>query len=137
METKNTNHKTIAGIIVLILGVALLLNNFDWIQFPVKQYIFSWKTLLIGIGVILIAAREKYVGGAFMIGLGLIFWSPEIFQHQFTLQQIFWPAMLIIFGVVLILKTAIPCNRNHFRKNRHQFCKAEVVDFSEVKEEQQ
>jgi hypothetical protein len=136
MEAKNTNHKTSAGIIVLVLGLILLLNNFDWIQFPVKHYIFSWKTLLIGIGIILIAAREKYVGGAFMIGLGLIFWSPEIFNYQFTLKQIFWPAMMIVFGTVLLLKATVPCNRNHFRRNRHQFCKAESVSFSETKEDQ-
>ena len=137
METKNTNHKTVAGLIVLIIGIALLLNNFDWIEFPVKQYIFSWKTLLIGIGILLITTREKYVGGAFMIGLGLIFWSPEIFQHQFSLHQIFWPAMLIVLGTVILLKTTIPCNKHHFRTNRHKACEAEVISFSETKEDQQ
>jgi hypothetical protein len=90
---------------------------------------------LIGIGIILIVAREKYVGGAFMIGLGLIFWSPEIFQHQFTLQQIFWPAMLIVLGTVILLKTVIPCNRAHLSRNRHKVCEAEVVSFSETKED--
>lgn len=137
METKNTNHKSTAGIILLVIGLALLFNNFDWIQFPVKHYIFSWKTLLIGIGIILIAAREKYVGGAFMIGLGLIFWSPEIFNYQFTLHQIFWPALLIVFGSVLLLKTIVPCDRDRFRRNRHKACEAEVVSFSETKDGQQ
>lgn len=135
METKNTNPKTTAGIIVLVIGIALLLNNFDWVQFPIKHYIFSWKTLLIGIGIILIAAREKYVGGAFMIGLGLIFWSPEIFNYQFTLHQIFWPALLIVLGTVLLLKATVPCNRAHFRRNRHEVCEAEIVNFSETKED--
>ena len=135
METKITNRKSLAGIIVLVLGLVLLLNNFDWIQFPVKHYIFSWKTLLIGIGGLLIVAREKYASGVFLIGLGLIFWLPEIFQFQFTLNQIFWPAMLIVIGTVLLLKAAIPFNGGHFRRHSHEICEAEVVGFSETKED--
>ena len=137
METKNTNGRIIAGIIVLIIGIALLFNNFDFIQFPIKHYIFSWKTLLIGIGIVVIATKKNYILGAFLIGLGTIFWMPEIFNFQFSLQQIFWPALLIVFGIVLLLKTAIPCDRDRFRKNRHKVCEAEVVSFSETKEKQQ
>jgi predicted membrane protein len=131
METKNTNHKTSAGIIVLVLGLILLLNNFDWIQFPVKHYIFSWKTLLIGIGGLLIVAREKYASGIFLIGLGLIFWLPEIFHFRFTLHQIFWPALLIVVGTVILLKAIIPftCGRH-----RHEVSEAEIVSLSESRD---
>ena len=134
METKNTNGRIIAGTIVLIIGIALLFNNFDFIQFPVKHYIFSWKTLLIGIGIVILATKRNYISGAFLIALGTIFWMPEIFNFQFSLQQIFWPALLIVFGIVLLLKTAIPCKRDYFRNHRKGVCEAEIVSTSESKE---
>lgn len=134
MDTKNTNGRIIAGIIVLIVGIALLINNFDFIQFPIKHYIFSWKTLLIGIGIVIIARKKNYISGAFLIGLGTIFWMPEIFNFQFSLQQIFWPALLIVFGVVLLLKTAIPFKRDYFRKQRKGVSEAEIVITSESEE---
>lgn len=134
METKNTNGRIIAGILVLVIGIALLFNNFDFIQFPIKHYIFSWKTLLIGIGIVIIATKKNYTSGALLIGLGTIFWMPEIFNFQFSLQQIFWPALLIVFGIVLLLKTAVPCKRDYFRKNRKEVCEAEIISTSENKE---
>lgn len=134
METKNTNGRIIAGILVLIIGIALLINNFDFVQFPIKHYIFSWKTLLIGIGIVIIATKKNYTSGAFLIGLGTIFWLPEIFGFQFSLQQVFWPALLIVFGTVLILKTVVPCNRDYFKHHRKGVCEAEIISTSESKE---
>ena len=134
METKNTKGRIIAGILALIIGIALLFNNFDFIQFPITHYIFSWKTLLIGIGVIFIATKKNYLSGAFMIGLGVIFWMPEIFNFQFSLQQIFWPALLIVFGIVLILKTSFPFKKDYFRKNGEEVCEAEIISTLESKE---
>ena len=136
METKKTNNRTIAGILILIIGTVLLLNNFDWIQFPVRHYILSWKTLLIGIGIVIMATKENYTIGAFLIGLGVIFWMPEIFNHQFGLRQIFWPALLIVFGIALLLKPAVTCKRGHFRNKKDEVCEAEIVSFSETKEVQ-
>ena len=134
METKNTNRRITAGILVVIIGIALLFNNFDFIQFPIKHYIFNWKTLLIGIGIVIIATKKNYLSGALLIGLGTIFWMPEIFNFQFSLQQIFWPALLIVFGIVLILKTAVPCKRDYFRKNGKEVCEAKIVSTSESNE---
>ena len=131
METKNTNRRITAGILVVIIGIALLFNNFDFIQFPIKHYIFNWKTLLIGIGIVVIATKKNYLSGAFLIGLGTIFWMPEIFNFQFSLQQIFWPALLIVFGTVLLLKTAIPCNREHFKNHGKEVCEAKIISTSE------
>ncbi len=136
METKNINGRTIAGIIILLIGAVLLLDNLDWIQVPVRHYLISWKTLLIGIGILLMATKENYTTGIFMIGLGLILWLPEIFDHQFTLREIFWPALLIVFGILLLVKAAIPHKNKHAGPRKDSVCKAEIVSHSATEKTQ-
>lgn len=111
METKNTKGRIIAGALILLVGLALLFNNFNVFDLSIAHYIFSWKTLLIGIGTVLLLAKNKLVEGIFLIGLGSIFWLPEIFQYQFALRQIFWPALLVLLGSVLLMKAFWKDNR--------------------------
>ena len=105
MENKNSRN-IILGIVIVLLGGLLLLNNFDIIGSPIKEYIISWKTLLIVIGIAMMATRRNLVGGIFVSSLGIIFWLPEIFNHQFQLGHVFLPAMLVVVGIVLLLKAS-------------------------------
>ena len=104
MENNRNTKRAILGVIVLALGALLLLDNFNIIDFPIRHYILSWKTLLIVIGIAMLASGKKNTGGIVLIGLGLVFWLPAIFDYQFTIKQIFWPSILIIVGFVLLSK---------------------------------
>jgi hypothetical protein len=61
METNNitpkipTNGKTMAGIIILIIGGILLINQFNWFFIP--GWLFSWPMWIIAYGV--------YMGGKY------------------------------------------------------------------------
>ena len=94
----------IGGIVVLTIGLVFLLKNFGILSPDVKYYLFSWKTLLIGIGILNIALSENRVGGIILISLGTFFWLPDIFDLSVRAGQLFWPVVLIIIGVVLLLK---------------------------------
>lgn len=111
MKNKN-NRNIIAGIVVVVAGTLLLLNNFDLLTGPVKYYLLSWKTLLIALGVLLMVSKKHLTGGILLSGLGVVFWLPALFGHQFQLGQVFLPAMLVVLGFVLLLKAGgLPNNR--------------------------
>jgi len=104
MENKSTDKKLIIGIILMLAGGLLLLDTFNITQLPIKHYIFSWKTLLIGIGVVLLATKEKATAGYVLIGLGVVFWLPSLLNYSIALSQIALPAVLIGVGVLVITR---------------------------------
>lgn len=114
MKNKSTDRKLIIGIILMLAGGLLLLDTFDITQLPIRHYIFSWKTLLIGIGIVLLATKERATAGYVLIGLGVIFWLPSLVNYSITLSQIFWPAVLIGIGVIIITRRG-----THGKHRRH------------------
>jgi predicted membrane protein len=104
MENKSTDKKLIIGIILMIAGGLLLLDTFNISNLPISHYIFSWKTLLIAIGLVLLATKERAITGYILIGLGIIFWLPSLINYSISLGQVFWPAILIGIGVLIITK---------------------------------
>ena len=103
MENIKKHKNTILGILALVVGALLLMDNLQVIEFPVSSYIFSWKTLFIALGIYLLVVKQKLTGGIILISLGITFWLPVIFSYQFSLNQIFLPAMLITAGSLVIL----------------------------------
>ena len=104
MENKSTDKKLIIGIILMVLGGLLLFDTFDITNLPIRYYVFSWKTLLIAIGIVIIATKEKATTGYVLIGLGIIFWLPSIVNYSISLGQVFLPAVLIGVGVLIITR---------------------------------
>lgn len=100
----NNNRNIVVGSIIVILGSLLLLNNFGFLDFQIRSYIFSWKTLLIVIGLFMLTSKKNLTGGVILISLGVIFWLPVLLGHQIVLGQIFLPAILMVIGILLLLK---------------------------------
>jgi len=103
MENKSTDKKLIIGIIFMIAGGLLLLETFGITQLPFLDYIFSWKTLLIVIGAVLLATKEKATAGYILIGLGIVFWLQEILNVSNALD-IAIPSVLIGVGILVITR---------------------------------
>lgn len=101
MENK---RNIVLGTLVVVIGALLLLNNFELINEPVKYYLLSWKTLLIGVGLAMILSKRHLIGGIFISSLGVILWLPALFNYQFQLGHVFLPAMLVVVGIVLLIK---------------------------------
>lgn len=102
MEHKN--RRAVLGLIFILIGALLLLDNLYIIPWDIRYYFFTWQMILIVIGVFqLITGNRK---GAFvMIGLGVFFWIPDYFNIDF---EDYWPVILIIIGIGFFLK-----GRNH------------------------
>lgn len=127
MENKSTDRKLIIGIILMLAGGLLLLDTFDITHLPIRHYIFSWKTLLIGIGVVLLVTKERAIAGYILIGLGIVFWLPSLVNYSITLHQIFWPAILIGIGVLIITRRGKHSKYHRFLENS-EFSSNDFID---------
>ncbi|MFC2084610.1 LiaI-LiaF-like domain-containing protein [Bacteroidota bacterium] len=87
------NPRIWIGFIIIVLGSLLLLRNFDILDFTIPDIIFSWKSILIIIGIIIIASSNNLSAGILFIGIGLIAHFPE-----------FWPVILIALGLYILIK---------------------------------
>jgi predicted membrane protein len=97
---KPTNGKTMAGIIIVIIGGLLLINQLD--MFFIPHWLFSWPMWIIAYGV--------YMGGkykfrkpiwAVMIFIGVAFLFTENVDNA---ERIVWPVAIIATGLYLVVK---------------------------------
>jgi uncharacterized membrane protein HdeD (DUF308 family) len=105
----NTEHihgsnrgKVIAGIILLVVGVSVLLKQFNYFFLP--HWLFGWYDWLI-LGGIYIGGKNNFrnLSWLVMVTIGIAFLLNEAIPN-FDLSGIFWPIALIGFGVLLILR---------------------------------
>ena len=98
--TKTHNGKTMAGIIILIIGGILLINQLDLFLFP--HWLFSWPMLMIGYGV--------YMGGKYnfrkpiwiwLIVLGTTFLLTENVNDA---GRLIWPVAVIGLGTWMVMR---------------------------------
>jgi len=127
------------GLILVVIGILTLGFNFGWIDSPLKRVLFSWPMILVVIGTAKIIKRE-YFSAAILYSIGFFFLMPRIisaypayfpnFDGGFT--HTFWPVLLIISGVLLILSKLYGApkewahghNRNCKSKNADEYyCK--------------
>lgn len=127
MENKSTDRKLIIGILLMLAGGLLLLDTFDITHFPIRHYIFSWKTLLMAIGAILIATKEKATVGYVLLGLGILFWLPSLLDYSISLSQIMLPSILIGIGVLVITRRG-GHNRQKKSSNNKDGDSADFID---------
>ncbi len=108
MENVNPRHynshdgKLITGALLIVIGALILLGNFDFLDFNVSYYIFSWKSLLIFLGIVFLGTKTNKTPGYILIGIGVFFWLPSFFDYNIRLHDVFWPLLLIGLGLLLI-----------------------------------
>ena len=98
-KNKNYDSRTFLGIILVVIGTVLIARNFGWLDYDFTRHIISWQMLLIVIGLFNLA-RGAYTPAIVLISVGLFFLVdiPDDFKENF------WPALIILVGVVFILQ---------------------------------
>ncbi len=102
ISNQNTSHngKTMAGIIILIIGGILLINQFD--LFFIPHWLFSWPMWMIAYGL--------YMGGKYnfrkpiwiwIIVLGTAFLFTENINNA---DRVVWPVTIIGVGLWMVTK---------------------------------
>ena len=111
------NGKSIAGAILLVIGVLLLIKQFNLFFFP--HWLFSFPMVLIALG-FFIGAKNNFrsIASIALIIIGTAFLLDDIIPG-FHMHNISWPVMIIGFGVWLILKrNKKNVDRKHFREDK-------------------
>ncbi len=91
--------RIVVGGFILLMGVAFLLSNFDLIDFNIPHFIFSWPTILIVIGSIIII-NSNDVAGYIIASIGILFLLGRYYDFN---PWDFWPVLLIVVGIYILL----------------------------------
>lgn len=97
----NPNGKKIVGAAILLVGIALLIKQFNLIQFP--SWLFSWPMILIVIGIASgIKHNFKRSVSFIMILIGGVFLLEKV-NPDWNVGNVTWPIILIGIGIWFII----------------------------------
>lgn len=107
------NAKTLVfGLIIIILGLLWLFRNTGVISESTWDVFFSWEMLLIALGIIFLFNENGRFWGLILIVIGGFFLLSELYGLPVTFRRVFWPALVILAGIYLI----VGARRLHSRK---------------------
>ncbi len=90
------------GIVIVAAGILLILRNTNVLDLASTHIIFSWQMLIIAIGFVNLFGRKRIIALLTML-VGVVYLIPEFYDLDFNLSAVFWPSLLILGGVMMIL----------------------------------
>lgn len=118
-EQSHRRGKIFGGILVVIAG-SLFLGRELGAEIP--QWIFSWKTFLIAIGLLIgVKHNFRHAGWFFLVAIGVVFILGDVYPAM-NIKPFIWPVLIILFGLMIIFKPRNKFKRRHwnkFQKGRH------------------
>jgi predicted membrane protein len=97
--------KTWVGIILIAIGALLIADNFLFLDFNLRHLIFSWHTIILIIGLVILNNSKNSVVGIIFVIIGLfgIFNHIAPFNIYFSFRD-YWPVLLIIIGFFILFR---------------------------------
>ncbi len=99
---RNTRAHLLLGIILVLLGIAVMAEIFDAVPWRMRDIIFSWQMILIVLGVIFISGGSNRSTGYILLAIGGFFILPRFFDVPHYWRSLFWPSILILVGLLII-----------------------------------
>ena len=109
MDQRKNRHLWL-GILLITIGVIIILHRFAFIPFGITDILFSWQMILVIIGAVMLANKNS-TSGYILIAIGIFCLMPDLFQFTPEFRKIFWPSLLIIIGIILVLKSVYKSQR--------------------------
>lgn len=103
MYKKGKKSNLVFGLFLILVGVALLLSNINILPGILPAYLFSWKTLLIALGVIFVITEKEKTSGIVLIAVGFYFLIPDIWNINPREAGLFWPVLFMVVGLSILL----------------------------------
>jgi hypothetical protein len=100
MEKIKKSKNLILGIFLIAVGAIFLMSNMDLL--PLHPALFSWKTLLIGLGIVLFITDKNKSSGIIVAAIGTYFLLPDLFHVNLHQGKLFWPFIIIVIGLITI-----------------------------------
>ncbi|OFX89373.1 MAG: hypothetical protein A2W99_13835 [Bacteroidetes bacterium GWF2_33_16] len=105
MEKQRNTGRAILGIVLILIGIVFVGKTFDIFPHRIMHYIFSWQMILIVLGIIFVTSDHNKTSGWVLLVLGLVFLIPDIIEISYPIRRLFWPALLILIGVLIIVRS--------------------------------
>ena len=102
MNKTKQNNSAWAGIALVIVGLAFLTDNLHFLPFHIPHYFFSWEMLFIVMGAAMLATGRR--GGFVFLLIGAFFLIPEISGWPRLYVRDWWPLILVVIGISMIVK---------------------------------
>ena len=100
---QTSNNRIWLGVILIVLGALFVLDNFGFFYFDFHPLIFSWHTIFLIIGIVLVVNHKNSFIGYIFLGIGLI-GILHHFPYFFFLDfGSLWPLIFLALGVWLLL----------------------------------
>jgi predicted membrane protein len=100
---QGSNRRFLFGIVLIVFGALWMLVKLHIIPDSFSHMIISWQSLLIVIGIVTLINGNQ-TSGWILILIGSFFLLPHFFDVPWELRRLFWPMMLVVTGVVLLLR---------------------------------
>lgn len=102
---QTSNRRIWLGIILIALGSLFFLDNLNFFWFDMRHTIFSWHTIFLIIGIVILINHKNSLAGYIFLIIGLLgtarHFIPFFFNYDFG---DLWPIILLFIGLWLILK---------------------------------
>jgi predicted membrane protein len=118
MEKKHRTNgsRFFFGFILLFIGLIMILERSGILNWEIYDFLLSWKMLLVAIGGFVFFNGNRDAG-IIVMGIGVFFMLPDIFEDYEQIKRFFWPSLLLLLGVSLIFGSKRSLNSKHW--NHH------------------
>jgi len=104
-DLHHNDRRVWMGIAIILLGLIILGNNMNFLTYELRRYIFTWEVIPIFLGFAFISGRGNRSTGIVMLVIGSVFYMKNVLNLiDFNFWQVFWPAMLILAGLMIIFR---------------------------------
>lgn len=106
----------IAGGLFIATGLLIMFRNLGYLEPSVFSMIISWPSLLLLLGIWSFVHRN-FKSGIFLTSIGGFFLIPYITGAGAGWMHMYWPAIFVILGILMIIYHMLPRRWKHHRYN--------------------
>jgi predicted membrane protein len=104
MSQDSNRSRMVIGLIIIAAGAMLLFRNLNFFP-PYFNFLFSWKMILVIVGLIVFMNSSNKTSGIILIAVGGIFLIPDILGvPYFNTWRVVLPVLLIVVGLLILLR---------------------------------
>jgi hypothetical protein len=93
------------GLFFIVLGLALLAATNDFLHLGSFASYFTWQTVMIFIGVLLLV-NLNFTGGILLIAAGTWFLLDHVYYEMpHYIKTLYWPCVVILIGLSYIISS--------------------------------
>jgi len=105
MEKKKLQGRSVLGIVLVLIGIAMIARSLNIFSVEFADDLFSWPMILIVLGIIFLSSKSNNTTGWILLVIGAIFLLPRITSLPYTFREVFWPVVFIGIGLLILFKS--------------------------------